>query len=32
MLYEMKRIGANIGCASLCIGGGQGHALIVRRS
>jgi len=31
MLYEMKRIDAKIGCASLCIGGGQGHALIVQR-
>lgn len=31
MLYEMKRIGAKLGCASLCIGGGQGHALIVQR-
>jgi acetyl-CoA C-acetyltransferase len=32
MLYEMKRAGAKLGCASLCIGGGQGHALIVQRS
>jgi acetyl-CoA C-acetyltransferase len=31
MLYEMKRIDAKLGCASLCIGGGQGHALIVQR-
>jgi acetyl-CoA C-acetyltransferase len=31
MLYEMERIGAKLGCASLCIGGGQGHALIVQR-
>ena len=31
MLYEMKRTGAKLGCASLCIGGGQGHALIVQR-
>jgi acetyl-CoA acetyltransferase len=28
----MKRIGAKLGCASLCIGGGQGHALIVQRA
>jgi acetyl-CoA C-acetyltransferase len=31
MLYEMKRINARLGCATLCIGGGMGHALIVQR-
>ncbi len=31
MLYEMKRIDAKLGCATLCIGGGMGHALIVQR-
>jgi acetyl-CoA C-acetyltransferase len=31
LLYQMKKIGANLGVASLCIGGGQGHALVVRR-
>ncbi len=31
MLYEMKRIDAKLGCATLCIGGGMGHALIVER-
>lgn len=31
MLYEMKRINAKLGVASLCIGGGMGHALIVKR-
>ncbi len=31
MLYEMKRIDAKIGCATLCIGGGMGHAMIVKR-
>jgi len=31
MLYEMKRINAKLGCATLCIGGGMGHALIVKR-
>ncbi len=31
MLYEMKRIDAKLGVASLCIGGGMGHALIVQR-
>lgn len=31
LLYNMKRTGAKKGLASLCIGGGQGTALIVRR-
>ena len=31
MLYEMKRINAKLGLATLCIGGGMGHALIVQR-
>jgi len=31
LLYEMKRINAKIGLATLCIGGGMGHALIVQR-
>lgn len=31
LLYQMKRINAKLGVASLCIGGGQGHALVVRR-
>jgi acetyl-CoA C-acetyltransferase len=29
LLYEMKRRGAHLGLATLCIGGGQGCALIV---
>ncbi len=29
LLYEMKRQGKNLGLASLCIGGGQGVAMIV---
>ncbi len=31
MLYHMQRIDAKLGVASLCIGGGMGHALIVQR-
>lgn len=31
LLHEMQRIKAKFGLASLCIGGGMGHALIVRR-
>lgn len=31
LLYEMKRINAKLGVATLCIGGGMGHALIVER-
>jgi acetyl-CoA C-acetyltransferase len=31
LLYQMKRIDAKLGVASLCIGGGLGHALVVRR-
>jgi acetyl-CoA C-acetyltransferase len=29
LIYEMKRRGANKGLATLCIGGGQGTALII---
>jgi len=32
LLYEMVRRGANLGLASLCIGGGQGIAMIVERA
>ncbi len=31
MLYEMKRINARLGVATLCIGGGMGHALVIER-
>ncbi|ATW28066.1 acetyl-CoA C-acetyltransferase [Candidatus Formimonas warabiya] len=31
LLYEMKRMGAQTGLATLCIGGGQGIAMIVKR-
>jgi acetyl-CoA C-acetyltransferase len=31
MLYEMKRINAKLGVATLCIGGGMGHALVIKR-
>ena len=31
LLYEMKRSDANLGLASLCIGGGQGSAIIVEK-
>lgn len=31
MLYEMKRINARLGVATMCIGGGMGHALVVER-
>jgi acetyl-CoA C-acetyltransferase len=31
LLYQMKRINARRGLATLCIGGGMGHALIVER-
>lgn len=31
LLYQMKRINAKRGLATLCIGGGMGHALIVER-
>ena len=31
MLYEMKKIDARLGVATLCIGGGMGHALIIQR-
>lgn len=31
LLYEMKRRGAKRGAAALCIGGGQGSALLVER-
>ena len=30
MIYEMERRGVRYGCASACIGGGQGAAVIVR--
>lgn len=30
LIYEMKRRNSKYGCASLCIGGGQGIALIVK--
>ena len=32
LLYEMKRRKVNLGLATLCIGGGQGMAMIVERS
>ncbi len=31
LVYEMKRRGVNIGMAALCIGGGQGMAMIIER-
>ena len=31
LLYEMKRQQVKYGLASLCIGGGQGNALILER-
>jgi len=31
LLYELARRNANLGLASLCIGGGQGIAVIVER-
>ena len=31
LLYEMRRRGARIGLASLCVGGGMGAAIIVER-
>lgn len=31
LLYEMKRRGANMGLATLCIGGGMGCSAVVRR-
>lgn len=31
LVYEMKRSEANLGLASLCIGGGQGSAIIVEK-
>lgn len=31
LLYQMKRINARLGVATLCIGGGLGHALVVKR-
>ena len=30
MLHELKRRGGGLGAASLCGGGGQGDALVVR--
>ena len=32
LLYEMKRRGSRAGLASLCLGGGEAVALIVKRS
>lgn len=32
LLYEMKRRKVNLGLATLCIGGGQGMAMVVERS
>jgi acetyl-CoA C-acetyltransferase len=32
LLHEMKRRGVGLGLATLCIGGGQGMAMIVERS
>jgi len=31
LLHEMKRRGASFGLATLCVGGGQGAAMIVER-
>jgi acetyl-CoA C-acetyltransferase/acetyl-CoA acyltransferase len=31
LLHEMRRRGARLGCASLCVGGGQGAAFILER-
>lgn len=31
LLYQMRRQGANLGLASLCIGGGQGISMLVRQ-
>jgi acetyl-CoA C-acetyltransferase len=31
LLYEMKRAGKKTGVASLCLGGGEGVALVVKR-
>ncbi len=31
LLYEMRRRGAHLGLATLCIGGGQGIAMVVQR-
>ena len=30
LMYEMERRGVRYGCASACIGGGQGAAVIIR--
>jgi acetyl-CoA C-acetyltransferase len=30
LMYEMERRGETLGCASACIGGGQGLAVIIR--
>ena len=32
LMYEMDRRGAKLGCASACIGGGQGIAMIIRNT
>ncbi|MBW1971712.1 MAG: acetyl-CoA C-acetyltransferase [Deltaproteobacteria bacterium] len=29
LIYEMRRINAKLGCATMCIGGGMGYAIIV---
>jgi acetyl-CoA C-acetyltransferase len=31
LLYELQRIGGRYGLATMCIGGGQGMAVIVER-
>jgi acetyl-CoA C-acetyltransferase len=31
MVHDMIRTGKKLGCASLCLGGGEAVALIVRR-
>jgi acetyl-CoA C-acetyltransferase len=32
LLYEMRRRKVNLGLATLCIGGGQGMAMVVERT
>jgi acetyl-CoA C-acetyltransferase len=32
LLHEMKRLKINLGLATLCIGGGQGMAMIIEKS
>jgi len=31
LIHEMKRRGSKMGCASLCLGGGEAVALVVKR-